>query len=40
MVGARDLTDYAERGRAWAAAVWDSWSQEHEVIREALAAAG
>lgn len=39
MVGTSDLDDYSRRARAWAMAVWDAWSGEHEVIREALAQA-
>jgi hypothetical protein len=40
MVGARDLADYERRAREWGAAVWQSWSGEHDRIRTALLAAG
>jgi hypothetical protein len=36
MVGADDLDDYERRAREWAAAVWCSWSAQHELIRTAL----
>ena len=36
MLGADDLVDYERRAREWAAAVWWSWSAQHELIRAAL----
>ncbi len=39
MVGARDVDDYSRRAREWGAAVWDTWSEHHPLIREALARA-
>lgn len=36
MLGADDLDDYERRAREWAAAVWWSWSAQHELIRTAL----
>jgi hypothetical protein len=36
--GARDLADYERRAKTWANAVWQSWSDHHEVVRETLAA--
>ncbi len=37
MLGADSLDDYSVRAREWAQAVWQSWSEQHEVIRAALA---
>lgn len=37
MVGSTDLADYERRAREWAAAVWASWSAQHELIRSELA---
>ena len=39
VVGARDLVDYERRACEWGAAVWESWSGEHDRIRIALRAA-
>jgi hypothetical protein len=39
MVGAADLEDYERRAREWAAAVWGSWSAQHELIRREVGAA-
>lgn len=39
MVGSTDLGDYERRARDWAAAVWSSWSVQHELIRAELQAA-
>ncbi|MBV9196164.1 MAG: hypothetical protein JO168_18665 [Solirubrobacterales bacterium] len=36
MVGATAFPDYEHRALEWAAAVWQSWSDEHERIRVAL----
>jgi Family of unknown function (DUF5946) len=36
MVGADDLDDYERRAWEWAAAVWDSWGAQHELIRAEL----
>jgi hypothetical protein len=36
MVGAADRDDYESRAREWAAAVWDSWGAQHELIRAEL----
>lgn len=36
MVGAANLDDYERRAREWAAAVWNSWSAQHALIRTAL----
>ncbi|HXH98455.1 MAG TPA: DUF5946 family protein [Gaiellaceae bacterium] len=36
MVGAADLDEYTSRAREWAAAVWDSWREQHDVICSAL----
>jgi hypothetical protein len=36
MVGAADRDDYESRAREWAAAVWDSWRDQHELIRAEL----
>ena len=36
MLDAADLADYERRARDWAAATWDSWSAQHELIRAAL----
>ncbi len=36
LIGARDLPDYEQRGRAWAGAVWQSWTEHHPLIRGAL----
>jgi hypothetical protein len=37
MRGAEDLDDYSARAREWADAVWQSWAEQHEMIRAALA---
>jgi len=34
-----DLSLYEERAREWGRAVWQSWAEQHDVIRAALAAA-
>jgi hypothetical protein len=39
MVGARDLSDYELRAREWAQTVWQSWTDAHGVVREAIASA-
>jgi hypothetical protein len=39
LVKARDLNDYDGRARAWASAVWASWSQHQAQIRNAVTAA-
>jgi hypothetical protein len=36
MVGARDVEDYEQRARTWAADVWAAWGPEHETIRSLL----
>ena len=36
LVGARDLADYENRALAWGLAVWQAWTQHHEVIRQAV----
>ena len=36
MVGARDLEDYDQRARTWAAQVWNAWACEHDTIRALL----
>lgn len=33
----RDLSDYEQRATTWATAVWRAWSEQHGVIRAALA---
>lgn len=36
MVGAADLDDYTSRAQEWAAAVWDSWREQYDLIRAGL----
>jgi hypothetical protein len=36
VAGATDLDEYTGRVRAWAGAVWSSWSGEHERVRSLL----
>ena len=36
LVGAKDLHDYDHRARAWAHSVWESWAEQHTLIRSAL----
>lgn len=36
LVGARDLADYENRALAWGRAVWEAWTQNHELIRRAV----
>lgn len=36
MRGAADLDDDTSRAQEWAAAVWDSWREQHDLIRSAL----
>jgi hypothetical protein len=36
LVGARDLAEHENRALAWGRAVWQAWTQHHEVIRKAV----
>lgn len=36
LVGTRDLADYDQRARTWASAVWRSWSDHHDVVRQTV----
>jgi hypothetical protein len=36
LVGARDLADYESRALAWGRAVWQAWTQHHELIRRTV----
>jgi hypothetical protein len=36
IVGARDRDDYDTRAREWGQAVWESWTEHHQLIRAAL----
>jgi hypothetical protein len=37
LVGAHDLSEYEQRARQWADAVWQSWANHNDVIRHAVA---
>jgi hypothetical protein len=39
LLGVDDLGLYEERAQKWGRAVWQSWAEQHDVIRAALAAA-
>lgn len=40
MLGAADVVDYERRAHEWAAAVWESWAEQRDAIRRALAQTG